>query len=263
VLAEQDGEEIVNHNIRLLGRHGYISAVLVADVPILDASMAELDQIVGGVNYKQGQSYAEYVQGDKVAKYGLTALIAGGSAAAAAKFGLFKFLGKAWKALLVGVLAVFAFMRKILKSAFDCLFILQRENRGAQVQQLLSLVFSPVNAAHAGFLLTKDLYGRFAFPALCAAFLPREAFLALARKEFARIDSCLPGERAADWMEHWQTRKETLTRLLTEVGTSEDEIRKAPNKKDPAARWYCPACLGEYIEGTDLCGDCELQLEKF
>jgi len=118
LLAEQDGQEIVNHNVRLLGRHGYVSVVLVADVPILDASLEELDAIISNVTYKKGKSYAEFVKGDKVAKYGLTALIAGGSAAAAAKFGLFKFLGKAWKVIVIGTLGVLAALKKTLKSAF-------------------------------------------------------------------------------------------------------------------------------------------------
>jgi uncharacterized membrane-anchored protein len=118
ILAEQDGEEIVNHNVRLLGRQGYISVVLVADAPTLDSSMAELNAIISNVTYKKGKSYAEYVKGDKVAKYGLTALIAGGSAAAAAKFGLFKFLGKAWKVIVIGALGILAGLKKTLKSAF-------------------------------------------------------------------------------------------------------------------------------------------------
>lgn len=118
ILAEQDGQEIVNHNVRLLGRQGYISVVLVADAPTLDASMAELEAIISNVTYKKGKSYAAYVKGDKVAKYGLTALIAGGSAAAAAKFGLFKFLGKAWKVIVIGVVGVLAGLKRTLKSAF-------------------------------------------------------------------------------------------------------------------------------------------------
>ena len=95
-MAEQDGVEIVNHNIRILGRQGYISVVLVTDVPTLSSSRPELDEIVSNIVYKKGKSYTEFVQGDKVAKYGLTALIAGGAAATATKFGLFKFLAKSW-----------------------------------------------------------------------------------------------------------------------------------------------------------------------
>ena len=119
LLAEQNGVEIVNHNIRILGRHGYISVVLVTDVPTLISSKPELDEIVSNIVYKQGKSYAEFVQGDKVAKYGLTALIAGGAAATATKFGLFKFLAKAWKAILIAVVGLFAALGKKIKSIFS------------------------------------------------------------------------------------------------------------------------------------------------
>ena len=115
LLAEQGGTELVNHNVRILGRHGYISIVLVADVPTLEASRPQLDEIVSNVVYKEGKSYAEYVQGDKVAKYGLTALIAGGAAATAAKLGLFKLLGKFWK---VALIAVFGFLAALKGKIF-------------------------------------------------------------------------------------------------------------------------------------------------
>lgn len=119
LLAEQDGAELVNHNVRILGRHGYISVVLVTDVPTLSACRAQLDEIVSDITYKQGKSYAEYVQGDQVAKYGLTALIAGGAAATATKFGLFKVIAKAWKAILIAVFGFFAALKKKIKSKFS------------------------------------------------------------------------------------------------------------------------------------------------
>ena len=119
LLAEQGGTELVNHNVRILGRHGYISLVLVTDVETLGESWADLDEIVSNISYKQGKSYAEYVQGDKIAKYGLTALIAGGAAATATKFGLFKFLGKAWKVILIAVFGFFAALKNKIKSLFS------------------------------------------------------------------------------------------------------------------------------------------------
>ena len=119
LLAEQEGAELVNHNVRVLGRHGYISVVLVTDVPTLSSCSAQLNEVVSNINYKKGKSYAEYVQGDKVAKYGLTALIAGGAAATAAKFGLFKFLAKAWKVILIAVVGFFAAVGKWIKSIFS------------------------------------------------------------------------------------------------------------------------------------------------
>lgn len=119
ILAEQDGAELVNHNVRILGRHGYISAVLVTDVATLSACSAQLDEIVTHIAYKQGKSYAEYVQGDKVAKYGLTALIAGGAAATATKFGLFKVMAKFWKFIIIAVVGFFAALKNKIKSIFS------------------------------------------------------------------------------------------------------------------------------------------------
>ena len=118
LLAEENGVELVNHNVRILGRDGYISVVLVTDVPTLSSCRAQLDEIVSNINYKIGKSYAEYVQGDKVAKYGLTALIAGGAAATATKFGLFKALAKAWKIILIAVIGFFAALKNKIKSIF-------------------------------------------------------------------------------------------------------------------------------------------------
>jgi uncharacterized membrane-anchored protein len=119
ILAEQNGAELVNHNVRVLGRHGYISLVMVSDVATLNTCRTQLDEIVSNISYKQGKSYAEFVPGDKIAKYGLTALIAGGAAATATKFGLFKVLAKAWKAILVAVFGFFAALKNKIKSIFS------------------------------------------------------------------------------------------------------------------------------------------------
>ena len=116
LLADSDGTEIVNYNTRLLGRSGYMSAVLVADKDTLDLLKQQVESILSKVSYKNGKSYAEYVQGDKLAKYGLTALIAGGAGAAAVKLGFFKMLAKAWKIVVAGAVAFFAFLGKIIKT---------------------------------------------------------------------------------------------------------------------------------------------------
>jgi uncharacterized membrane-anchored protein len=113
-----DGEQSVNYNIRLLGRQGYMSATLVTDPSTLAADKAEVEQLLGGYHFKQGKTYAEFTDGDKLAGYGLTALIAGGAGAAAVKLGLFKVLAKAWKLVVVGFLAVVAFLKKIVSSLF-------------------------------------------------------------------------------------------------------------------------------------------------
>jgi uncharacterized membrane-anchored protein len=117
ILGEgEDGRKVVNYNVRLLGRHGFMSVVLVTDPSTLDQYKPEINSIISEFSYKKGKSYLEFVKGDKIAEYGLTALIMGGAGAVAAKAGLFKILAKAWKAVAAGVVALFFGLWKIIKS---------------------------------------------------------------------------------------------------------------------------------------------------
>lgn len=114
VLAESEGFEIVNYNTRLLGRTGVMSATLVADPETLDTSVSEFEELLTGFRYNDGELYAEYQPGDKLATYGLAALVTGGAAAAVAKGagkGVFKAIGLA-------VIAFFAFLWGRIKSLF-------------------------------------------------------------------------------------------------------------------------------------------------
>lgn len=89
-----DGHEGVNHNVRLLGRSGVMSVTLVDEPQKLAASKPAVDQVIQAFAFKKGKTYAEWRPGDKVAEYGLAALVAGGAGAAAVKLGFFGFLGK-------------------------------------------------------------------------------------------------------------------------------------------------------------------------
>jgi uncharacterized membrane-anchored protein len=74
-----------------------------------------------GFSYTSGNRYAEFMKGDKVAGYGLTALIAGGAAAAAVKTGLFAKLFKViaaagaalWKFIVIAFAAIARFFKQI------------------------------------------------------------------------------------------------------------------------------------------------------
>jgi len=112
LLGESQGIRIVNYSTRLLGRHGYISVTLVTDFASLDTTKAILEDILAHFSWKKGKSYAEWVPGDRVAEIGLTALIAGGAGAAAAKLGLF---GKIWKWLLAGAAVVGGAIWRLIK----------------------------------------------------------------------------------------------------------------------------------------------------
>ena len=60
-----------------------MSAQLVADSGSIETARSEFDALLRGYSYNPGKRYAEFRQGDKLAGYGLTALIAGGVGAAA------------------------------------------------------------------------------------------------------------------------------------------------------------------------------------
>lgn len=112
-----DGTEVVNYNIRILGREGYMSVTL-ADAPEnLEVSKPVVERILSKFSFKSGKTYAEFRQGDKVAQYGLAALVAAGAGAAAVKLGLFavvgKFLAKAWKLVIIGIAAVGAGLKRL------------------------------------------------------------------------------------------------------------------------------------------------------
>jgi uncharacterized membrane-anchored protein len=115
---DDEGGEVVNYNLRLLGRSGYMSVTLVDDPVKLAISKPKMKSVLEGFRYKKGSTYAEWVPGDKVAEYGLAALVAGGAGVAASKAGLFavlgKFFAKAGKAAILLVVAVLAGIKKLI-----------------------------------------------------------------------------------------------------------------------------------------------------
>lgn len=102
--VQSEGRSVINYNTRVLGRHGVMSATVVAEPQGLDAAVREFKMVITNFSYVDGERYDEYKQGDKIAEYGLAALIAGGAAAVAVKSGAAKWL---WKLVVaVGVAAV-------------------------------------------------------------------------------------------------------------------------------------------------------------
>ena len=93
----------INHSVRLLGRGGVMKVDLVISPTAFEDALPAFDAMIAGTTFVPGQTYAEWRSGDKVAKYGLTALVAGGAGAAAMKLGLF---GKLWKVIVTGAAAL-------------------------------------------------------------------------------------------------------------------------------------------------------------
>jgi len=105
--------ESVNYSVRILGREGYMSVDLVLGPEELAGSIPQFETLLAGYGYTQGNRYAEYRKGDKLAAYGLTALVAGGAGAVAMKTGL---LAKFWKLIVVVVLGLFAAVKRFFKT---------------------------------------------------------------------------------------------------------------------------------------------------
>ena len=116
-ILESKGSRDVNFATKILGRRGYTSVIMVTDPSNLGQAESALDQILGGFAFNPGETYADWRSGDKVAQYGLAALIVGGAAAIAAKKGLFSvlagFLAAAWKFILAGAVAAIAWIRSL------------------------------------------------------------------------------------------------------------------------------------------------------
>lgn len=118
VEAESGGEKFVNYNVRLLGRKGVTKVTLIEDRTHVDATLPQFREILRSHQYGGGESYAEYRQGDRIAQYGLGALVLGGAAAAAAKFGLFAplilFIKKAWKVVAAAVVGAVMWIKNLI-----------------------------------------------------------------------------------------------------------------------------------------------------
>ncbi len=107
---DNEGGHTVNHSVRLLGRGGVMHADLVTTPEQLAALVPMFNTMIGGYTYSAGYKYAEWRSGDKVAAYGLTALVAGGAGVALVKSGL---LVKFWKLIVIGFAALVGALKRL------------------------------------------------------------------------------------------------------------------------------------------------------
>jgi uncharacterized membrane-anchored protein len=87
---------------------------LILDPRDVDQTVPVFKSLLGNYRFVEGHRYADFVKGDKLAGYGLTALIAGGAGAIAVKTGL---LAKFWKL----IVTVFVAMWKAIAVFFAAL----------------------------------------------------------------------------------------------------------------------------------------------
>ncbi|MBL8483645.1 MAG: DUF2167 domain-containing protein [Rhodocyclaceae bacterium] len=116
--GESGGRQGVNYNTYALGRDGYISLNLITDSVKIDAEKPVAKGLLAALEYNSGKRYADFdASTDKVAEYGLAALVAG---VAAKKLGFFAMLGvmlaKFWKIGLLALVGAAAVLKKFLGS---------------------------------------------------------------------------------------------------------------------------------------------------
>jgi uncharacterized membrane-anchored protein len=116
---EGDESENINYSVRVLGRRGTMDVDLVLGPELVDTVVPEFQSLMTGFSFVQGHRYSEWMPGDKVAEYGLTALIVGGATAMALKSGL---LAKFWKLIVLFFVAVlgaikrfFSYLKRMIK----------------------------------------------------------------------------------------------------------------------------------------------------
>lgn len=108
VQSEGSGHHGLNYNIRVLGREGVLVLNAVADIRQLNQIRGNMQQVNAFTNFTVGNRYADFNgKTDKVAEYGVAALVAGGVAAKLGLFGkLFAILLAFKKLIVVGVAAL-------------------------------------------------------------------------------------------------------------------------------------------------------------
>lgn len=117
-LKADDAEQTtLNYSIRVLGREGVLELNAVAAMADLQTIKQETPKILAFTNFTDGNRYADYdARTDKLAPYGLAALVAGGIAG---KAGLFAKIGVALlafkKFIILGLVAIAGVLGKLFK----------------------------------------------------------------------------------------------------------------------------------------------------
>jgi uncharacterized membrane-anchored protein len=112
---EGAGQNTLNYDVRVLGRRGFLSLNAVANMSELGMVQRGMQDLLPTADFNSGARYADYNEStDKVAGYGIAALIGGGIAAKSgllAKIGALLLAGK--KLIVFLVVGLFAFIGRL------------------------------------------------------------------------------------------------------------------------------------------------------
>ena len=118
-ILESEHGRGANFFTKVLGRRGHASVQMVAGESILQDAEDSLNEVLVGFSFNSGDTYADFKPGDKVAEYGLAAMVLGGAAAVATKKGLWTvlagFFAAGWKFIVAAGIAAFAGFRRLFQ----------------------------------------------------------------------------------------------------------------------------------------------------
>jgi uncharacterized membrane-anchored protein len=114
--TEGDQDNGLNYNIRVLGREGVLVLNAVAGMDQIAQVRQEMKNVTAFTDFTPGNRYTDFnASTDKVAEYGLAALVAGGVAAKLGFFGkIFALLLAFKKIILIALAAVGSWVYKLL-----------------------------------------------------------------------------------------------------------------------------------------------------
>ena len=115
IRSEDSTTHYLNYDVRVLGREGVLQMQAVATMDQLQQIRTDMRPLLDVAEFNEGYRYAEFnSKTDRMAEYGLGALIAGG---VAAKFGFFgkiaAFLAAKIKVVIAAVVAIGAWIAKL------------------------------------------------------------------------------------------------------------------------------------------------------
>lgn len=117
-----EGEyDTLNYDVRVLGRHGYLSLNAIADMEQVDAVREGMRELLPLAQFDAGATYADFDESrDRIAGYGLAALVGGGLAAKSGLLGKLLALLVAAKKLIVPlILGGFYAVTRLFKGKKD------------------------------------------------------------------------------------------------------------------------------------------------
>lgn len=131
-----------------------------------------------------------------------------------------------------------------------------RAERGAA---LFTLVVFPAYAARAGVQVVREAFSHFEPLVLASVFLRRDAFLTVARREWARTAESARTASSTQLVAFFESRLKRVEKAISEAGCSLEELRASPAEV-PAQTAWCPICGCAHRPGFKRCADCDVAL---